>query len=106
MKPDDIDQLDRVWYLVTGLLVLLTPAITLVILFAVLVATQAVAVGEITLVQAVELYVVELGAFAVFGYLLYRFTLYAVQRQNRVEDDSPSGTSQQNEDYNRRSSKE
>ena len=106
MEPDDAARLDRIWFFAAGLLVLLTPAITLVVIFAVLVATQAVAAGEITLVQAVELYLVEVGAFAVFGYLLYRLFLYAVQRENRAEDESPGDTHRQRERYEKQSSED
>ena len=76
-------RLDRV-LIVTGLLLILAPAVTLVVVYAVLLATRTVVVGQITLLQAVELYVVELLAFALFGYLLYRLTLFAVVRQSRA----------------------
>lgn len=75
---------DRLWLLVTGVLVITMPALTLVVAYVVLTVTRSVAVGQLTLVEAVELYLVEAAAFAVFSYLLYRFTLYSVRTGDRV----------------------
>lgn len=71
---------DRFWLIVTGLLLVTMPALTLLVAYAVLVATQSVLVGQITLVEAVELYLVEVLAFGVFGYLLYRLTFYTSRK--------------------------
>jgi membrane protein implicated in regulation of membrane protease activity len=80
----DADPSDRLWLLVAGLLLVLTPAFTLVVVYAVLITTQSVTLGQVSLVQAIELYLVELAFFAGFGYLLYRLTLYAVDRRIRT----------------------
>jgi hypothetical protein len=76
--PDD-SRPDRLWLLVTGLLVITVPALTLIVAYVVLTVTRSVAVGRITLVEAVELYLIEAAAFALFSYLLYRLTLYTVR---------------------------
>jgi len=75
---------DRRWLIAVGLLVVVTPALTLAVAYVVLVATQSVLVGQITPVEAVELYLVELAAFALFSYLLYRLTLAALRRGPRT----------------------
>lgn len=78
---------DRLWLLVTGLLVIAMPALTLVVAYVALTVTRSVVVGRITLVDAVELYLVEAAAFAAFSYLLYRLTLYTVRTGDRVAVD-------------------
>jgi hypothetical protein len=71
---------DRVWLLVTGVLVVTLPALSLVVAYVALSATRSVALGHLTAVEAVELYLVEVVAFAVFSYLLYRLTLARLRR--------------------------
>lgn len=88
---------DRFWLLVIGLLVVTMPALVLVVVYAVLLATQSVLIGQITLLEAAELYVIEVAAFALFSYLLYRLTLYSIRRQEAVADaeadeDTEAGT--------------
>lgn len=77
---------DRVWLLVTGVLLVTMPALTLFVAYAVLTATRSVALEQITLVEVIELYFVELTAFSLFSYLLYRLTRYAIYRQE-VQDE-------------------
>jgi hypothetical protein len=77
---------DKFWMLVTGLLVVILPALTLLVAYVALTATRSVAIGRLTPVEAVELYLIEVVAFALFSYLLYRLTLYSVRRQGAVED--------------------
>jgi hypothetical protein len=77
---------DRFWLLVIGLLVVTMPALVLVVVYAVLLATRSVLIGQITLLEAAELYVIEVAAFALFSYLLYRLTLYSIDRQRRAAD--------------------
>jgi hypothetical protein len=76
---------DRFWLLVTGLLVVTLPALTLTVAYVALTATRSVAVGQLTATEAVELYLIEVVAFAAFSYLLYRLTLYTVRRQGASE---------------------
>jgi membrane-bound ClpP family serine protease len=71
----------RLWLLLTGLLLVIMPAVTLAVAFVALSATQSVVVERITLVEAVELYLVELVAFGTFSYLLYRLTMYTMARE-------------------------
>lgn len=86
----------RLWLLAIGVLLVTMPAITLVVAYAALSLTQSVALERLTVVEAVELYVVELAMFAAFSYLLYRLTRYAIRRQARIEaeraDAEPTGT--------------
>lgn len=70
----------RAWWIVTGLLLVTMPALTLGVAYAALTATRSVIIEQLTLVEAVELYLVELAAFAVFSYLLYRLTWYTSRR--------------------------
>ncbi len=81
---------DRFWMLVTGLLVVTLPALTLLVAYVALTATRSVAVGQLTLVEAVELYLIEVVAFAAFSYLLYRLTLYSARRQEVGSDGDSS----------------
>lgn len=78
------DRTERFWLLVTGLLLVTMPAFTLVVAYAVLLATRSALVGEVGAVEVVELYLIELGAFALFGFLLYRLTGFASRRQGRA----------------------
>jgi hypothetical protein len=66
---------------VVGVLLVTMPALTLVAAYAVLAATRSALIEGLTPVEVVELYLVELVMFAVFGYLLYRLTLFGVRRQ-------------------------
>ncbi|WP_411968718.1 hypothetical protein [Haloferax sp. YSSS75] len=78
---------ERLWILAFGLTLVMMPAVTLVLAFAVLSATQSAIVDQLTPVELVELYVVELVAFALFGYILYRIAQYAWARQDSIEAD-------------------
>jgi hypothetical protein len=70
---------DRLRLTVAGLLLVTTPALTLVAAYAVLRATRSALLDGVTVVEVVELYLVEVAAFAVFGYLLYRLTLRSIR---------------------------
>lgn len=84
--PDETDSdYRRVWVLVTGVLLVTMPALTLLVAYAVLTATRSVVLEQLTVVEAVELYLVEVAAFAVFSYLLYRLTSHAIDRQSDTE---------------------
>lgn len=84
MSADSVRS-DWLWLLLLAALLVTMPAITLLVAFVALMATQSVILEQVTLVEAVELYVVELAAFTVFSYLLYRLTMYAIERQHRAE---------------------
>ncbi len=68
----------------TGLLLVTMPAFTLVVAYAVLLATRSALVDGVGAVEVVELYLIELAAFALFGYLLYRLTGFASRRHEQV----------------------
>ena len=70
---------------VVGVLLVTMPALTLVAAYAVLAATRSALLEGLTPVEVVELYLVELAMFAVFGYLLYRLVLFGVRRQLLAE---------------------
>ncbi len=78
---------DRFWLILSGVLLVTMPAFTLVVAYAVLLATQSALAAQLTAVEVVELYLIELAAFALFGYLLYRLTMYSTQRIDRSESD-------------------
>lgn len=88
---------ERRWLLVTGVLLVTMPALTLFLAYAVLTATRSVVLEQLTLVEAAELYLVELVAFAVFSYLLYRFTNYSLRRQQST-DGSQQSSQRENPD--------
>jgi hypothetical protein len=66
---------------VAAVLLVTMPAVTLLAAYAVLAATRSTLLQGLTLVEAAELYFIELAAFALFSYLLYRFTVRAVDRR-------------------------
>jgi hypothetical protein len=71
---------DRLRLMAAGLLLVTVPALTLVAAYAVLRATRSALLDGLTAVEVIELYLVEVAAFAVFGYLLYRLTLVSIRR--------------------------
>jgi hypothetical protein len=87
MAGDDVPPPGRVWLFVTGVLLVTMPAITLLVAYVALTATRSVLLEQVTLVEAAELYLVELAAFTAFSYLLYRLTMYTVRQQARAEDE-------------------
>jgi hypothetical protein len=87
MTAEDTLVPDRFWLFATGILLVTMPAITLLVAYVALTATRSVVLEQITLVEAVELYLVELAAFAAFSYLLYRLSQYTIRKQMRAEDE-------------------
>lgn len=77
----------RFWLVLTGLLLVTMPAFTLVVAYAVLLATQSALAAQLTAVEIVELYLIELAAFALFGYLFYRLTTYSTRRMIHADPD-------------------
>jgi hypothetical protein len=90
MSTGDPQLRDRAWLLAVGLLLVTMPAVTLVVAYAVLRATRSVLLEGVTPVEVVEIYLIELGAFAAFSYLLYRLTTYTIRRQAGAERDQGS----------------
>jgi hypothetical protein len=72
---------------VVGVLLVTMPALTLVAAFAVLTATRSALLDGLTALEVVELYLVELAMFAVFGYVLYRLMLLGARRQTHLAED-------------------
>jgi len=72
---------DRLALLATGLFVLVGPVLVLASTLGVLVLFGDLALGRVTPIEFLELYVLEVLLFAGFGYGVYRLTLWMVQRQ-------------------------
>lgn len=89
MAPDGDSLTDRVWLLLAGLLLITMPAVALGLVYGVLSLTQtAPPLDQLTPTILVELYLIELVVFAIFAYLLYRLTGYAVRRQSGESTDT------------------
>lgn len=72
---------DRFVILLTCLLVLFGPAVILTVALAFLTFTGGLARGEVSAIELLELYVIELVLLAGFGYLVYRLTRYLVEHR-------------------------
>lgn len=79
---------DRLVLLATGLLVLLGPVLILVLTLGALVFFGDLALGQVTPVELLELYVIELVLFIGFAYGIYRLTLYLVVHRAPASLDS------------------
>ena len=79
---------DRLVLLVTGLLLVLGPAVILVLTLGALALFGAVVFNQITLVEFLELYLLELALFIGLSYGIYRLTLWLIQTQ---VPDAPGG---------------
>jgi hypothetical protein len=93
------DSRDRLVLLVVGVLVLLGPVLILVLTLGTLILFGDLAVGEITPVEFLELYILDLLLFVVLAYGIYRLTLWMVEHrlpvaldaiEVREEDDTPN----------------
>lgn len=78
------DATNRVIIFAIGLLVLLGPVVILGITLAFLVVSEDFLLGQLTPLEFLELYTIDLIPFAVFAYGLYRLTLLLVE--NRLPD--------------------
>lgn len=79
-------QLPReVWLILTGVLLVTMPALTLIVAYVALRLTRSVLLDRLTMVEVVELYLVELVMFSVFTYVLYRLTLYTLSLSEDAE---------------------
>lgn len=77
---------DRLWALLFGVTLVTMPAVALVLAYGVLSIVQSPILDRVTVVELVELYLVELAAFAAFSYILYRLALYAWARHDALAD--------------------
>lgn len=83
------DSRDRLVLLGIGLLVLLGPVVIIVLTLGALVLFGALAVGDVTFVELVELYLLELVLFVGFSYGVYRLSLWLIRNQLPGPSDSP-----------------
>lgn len=72
---------DTFTILLTGLLILFGPVVILAGTITFLTFAQGYDSSEISTVELVELYVLELVLVVVFGYVVYRLTLYMVEQR-------------------------
>lgn len=70
---------NRTILLLVGLLVVLAPVVILAITFSFLTFAAGLEQGEISTIEIVELYAIELVLLTAFAYLVYRLTLYIVE---------------------------
>ncbi|WP_227133387.1 hypothetical protein [Halorubellus salinus] len=75
---------NRLIAIAIGLLLLFTPAILIILSFAVLSLTTEIVLDQITPLVFVELYLLDLLLFVAFGYGVYRVTIWVVT--NRIPD--------------------
>jgi len=85
------DSRDRLGRLAIGLLVLLGPVLILVITLEVLILFGDLTLREISLVEFLELYIIDLGLFVGLAYGIYRLTLWLVERRLPESVDSLEG---------------
>ncbi len=78
---------DRIVLLAIALLVLLGPVLILVLTLGALVYFGDLVLGRVTLVEFLELYIIELLLFTGFAYVIYRLTLWLVVHQTPVRSD-------------------
>ncbi|SEP06276.1 hypothetical protein SAMN04487948_11296 [Halogranum amylolyticum] len=101
MTTDTGSDVEKLWLLVVGVLLVTMPALTLFVAYAVLSATRSVVLEQVTLVEAAELYLIELVAFGVFSYVLYRLTRYLLRKEltgEQGDDEQTDDEPQQNRD--------
>lgn len=80
---------DRLVLLAIALLVLLGPVLILVLTLGALVFFGDLVLGQVTLVEFLELYLLELLLFIGFAYGIYRLNLWLVVHQTPVLSDVP-----------------
>ncbi|MDT3434566.1 hypothetical protein [Haloarcula sp. 1CSR25-25] len=71
----------RIALLVIGLVVLFAPALFVVATLEFLILSGDLALSEITLVEFLELYLIDLVLFVVLGYGVYRLTFWLIENQ-------------------------
>lgn len=92
---------DQFTILMTGLLVLFGPVVILGGTIAFLTFAQGYDRSEISIIELAELYVIEFVLVVVFGYLVYRLTLYMVEQRlpaslDAIERQSPEAEDREN----------
>jgi hypothetical protein len=89
---------DRVVVLAIALLVILAPALVLALTVGFLVFTGDLVLGRVTLLEFLELYIIDLVLIAGVGYAVYRLTLWLVENRlpeslDVLEEDATDGDS-------------
>lgn len=84
---DRLDPSTRLVVLAIGLLVLLAPVLIIFLTVYFLSVTGELVLGQVTLLEFFELYLLDLALFVVFGYGLYRLTLLLAQQKLPVSLD-------------------
>ncbi|MFC7134651.1 MULTISPECIES: hypothetical protein [Salinibaculum] len=72
------DSRDRIAVALIALLVVLTPAVVLTLTLSFLTVTGDIAAGQLTPLELLELYLLDLALLLVVGYLLYRLLMRLV----------------------------
>jgi len=101
IQPDGVlssDSRKRFILLVTGLLIVLGPVLILVFTLGTLTLFGDLIVGQLTFIELLELYLIELVAFLGLAYGIYRLTLWAVQEPlptalDALDEESAEGES-------------
>jgi hypothetical protein len=71
----------RIALLVIGLVILFAPALFVVATLEFLILSGDLALNEISLLEFLELYLIDLVLFVVLGYGVYRLTFWLIQNQ-------------------------
>ncbi|WP_336329818.1 hypothetical protein [Haloarcula sp. CGMCC 1.2071] len=71
----------RIALLVIGLVILFAPALFLVATLEFLILSGDLALNEISLLEFVELYLIDLVLFVLLGYGVYRLTFWLIENQ-------------------------
>ncbi|AAV45100.1 hypothetical protein BDK61_3174 [Haloarcula quadrata] len=82
----------RVALLVIGLVVLFAPALFVLATLEFLILSGNLALNEISLLEFVELYLIDLVLFVLLGYGVYRLTFWLIQDQLPDALDTVDGT--------------
>lgn len=85
------DLRDRAIILAIGLLVLLSPVLFLAATLSFLILTGDLILGQVTLLEFLELYIIELILFIGLTYGLYKLTLWMVENQLPASLDAIEG---------------
>jgi hypothetical protein len=75
------DSLDRLTLLVIGLLIIFAPAFFVLLTLEFLILTGNLLLSDITLLELLELYVLDLAFLLVFAYAVYRLTAWTFEHR-------------------------
>lgn len=92
------DGYDQFVVLAIGLLVLLAPALIIVLMISFLSITGDLVLGRLSLLEFLELYLIEFVAFSLIAYGLYRLTLRLVEQRLPASLDAIDRTDAESDD--------